>query len=83
MQVTGGNIVHFEAVCPPVSRHQGGCHVLMTDGAVKFITDSIESGDSTSAVVGFGYRVPGSGSPFGLWGSFGMRAAKEVISEEI
>ena len=31
------------------SQHQGGCHVLMGDGAVKFITDSIEAGDQTTA----------------------------------
>ena len=34
------------STAPPSSRHQGGCHVLMGDGAVKFITDSIEAGDS-------------------------------------
>ncbi len=32
------------------SFHQGGCHVLMGDGAVKFITDSIEAGDQTAPV---------------------------------
>ncbi len=31
------------------SRHQGGAHVLMADGAVKFVTDSIEAGNSNSA----------------------------------
>ncbi len=31
------------------SRHQGGAHVLMGDGAVKFVTDSIESGNLSSA----------------------------------
>jgi prepilin-type processing-associated H-X9-DG protein len=34
----------------PSSRHQGGCHVLMGDGAVKFITDSIEAGSPTTLV---------------------------------
>ncbi|EMI56682.1 DUF1559 domain-containing protein [Rhodopirellula sallentina] len=72
-------------VLPAGSRHQGGCHVLMGDGAVKFITDSIEAGNQNSAVVAW----PGTGldygvkSPFGLWGSLGTRAAKEVISEEL
>ncbi|SMP74692.1 prepilin-type N-terminal cleavage/methylation domain-containing protein/prepilin-type processing-associated H-X9-DG domain-containing protein [Neorhodopirellula lusitana] len=63
------------------SRHQGGAHVLMSDGAVKFITDSIEAGDSTAEVVGNGL-ADGSASPFGLWGSLGTRASKEIISEE-
>jgi prepilin-type N-terminal cleavage/methylation domain-containing protein/prepilin-type processing-associated H-X9-DG protein len=66
------------------SRHQGGCHVLMADGAVKFVTDSIEAGNSNSAQVRFGggFLPPGSESPYGLWGALGTRAAKEVIKSE-
>ncbi|WP_404307322.1 DUF1559 family PulG-like putative transporter [Neorhodopirellula lusitana] len=60
------------------SRHKGGAHVLMGDGAVKFITDSIEAGSNTSAPAGAGER-----STYGLWGSLGTRASKEVIEEEI
>ena len=74
-----------EAVAPPGSRHQGGCHVLMGDGAVKFVTDSIEAGNQESAQVRVGgmFLPPGSASPFGLWGALGTRASKEVIQEEI
>ncbi|SMP59265.1 prepilin-type N-terminal cleavage/methylation domain-containing protein/prepilin-type processing-associated H-X9-DG domain-containing protein [Neorhodopirellula lusitana] len=68
------------------SRHQGGCHVLMGDGAVKFITDSIESGNQSGKPVvewaTSGNRVPGSASPYGLWGALGTRANKEVIDGE-
>ena len=68
----------------PSSRHQGGVHVLMCDGAIKFITDSIDAGDSNSAQVraGAGFLAPGSASPFGLWGALGTRAAHEVISAD-
>ena len=80
----------YNGVFPPGSRHPGGCHVLMADGAVKFITDSIEAGDSNSGVVGYddgagkkgGLLRPGSDSPFGLWGALGTRDASEVIDEE-
>ena len=68
------------------SRHQGGAHVLMGDGAVIFITDSIEAGDSRAPMVwigGSGGSAPGSMSPYGLWGSLGTRAAKEVVDEEL
>lgn len=68
------------------SRHQGGCHVLMGDGAVKFITDSIEAGDQTAGSVwlnGTGGQLPGSQSPYGLWGALGTRASNETIDEEI
>ncbi|MFG0255435.1 MAG: DUF1559 domain-containing protein [Rhodopirellula sp. JB053] len=69
---------------PAASRHKGGCHVLMGDGAVKFITDSIDAGssqDPSARVVGNG-TPNGAESPFGLWGALGTRASREVIEEE-
>ncbi len=72
-------------IVAPSSRHQGGCHVLMSDGAVKFVTDSIEAGSQNAGMVtwaGTGAQAPGSMSPFGLWGSLGTRASKEVISSD-
>jgi prepilin-type N-terminal cleavage/methylation domain-containing protein/prepilin-type processing-associated H-X9-DG protein len=73
-----------EGVLPPSSRHQGGVHVLMGDGAVKFITDAIEAGNQQSAMVGAAAPLlaPGSKSPYGLWGSLGTRASKETISTD-
>ena len=65
------------------SRHQGGTHVLMGDGAVKFVTDSIEAGNSQAGMVwatGTGGQSAGSQSPYGLWGALGTRASAEVIS---
>jgi len=67
---------------PPSSRHQGGCHVILADGAVKFITDSIESGNQNSPTVHFnlaGCLPPGTSSPYGLWGALGTRANKETL----
>ena len=78
----------------PGSRHQGGAHILMGDGAVIFITDSIEAGDSHGTTVftnsaGVSSNsinpttVPGCQSPFGLWGALGTRANKETIQEQL
>ncbi|MFG0291187.1 MAG: DUF1559 domain-containing protein [Rhodopirellula sp. JB044] len=67
------------------SRHQGGAHVLMGDGAVRFVTDSIEAGDSRAGMVfniSWAAQRPGIASPYGLWGSLGTRAAKEIIDAE-
>jgi hypothetical protein len=51
----------------------------MGDGAVIFITDSIEAGDpSSSARLAAGIK-----SPFGLWGSLGTRASGETIEEQL
>lgn len=64
------------------SRHQGGAHVLMGDGAVKFVTDSIEAGNSGAQPTN-PWTVQGQRSPFGLWGALGTRANKETISTEL
>ncbi|MCO8122943.1 DUF1559 domain-containing protein [Stieleria sp. TO1_6] len=63
----------------PSSHHQGGCHILMGDGAVTFISDSIEAGNQSSPVPS--NVTPGIESPFGLWGALGTKASKEVIQE--
>ena len=67
------------------SRHQGGAHVLLSDGAVKFITDSIEAGGGRSIRDGgtIPGEQPGAQSPYGLWGALGSRAGKETIEEEL
>ena len=67
---------------PASSRHPGGAHVLMADGAVTFITDSIEAGDQRAEPIHLNNR-PGAKSPFGLWGALGTRAAREVIAEQL
>jgi len=56
----------------------------MGDGAVKFITDSIEAGSATANMVTYyGDSAPiGAASPYGLWGALGTRANKEVIDQE-
>ena len=68
------------------SRHQGGAHILMGDGAVIFITDSIEAGDSNIGTVrrnGAGPRTPGSKSPYGLWGALGTKNGRESVEEQL
>lgn len=70
----------------PSSRHQGGAHILMGDGAVIFMTDSVEAGDRNHGMViwnGNGDRGPGAASPYGLWGALGTRANREQIDESL
>lgn len=67
------------------SRHQGGTHVAMGDGAVIFMTDSVECGYSGGTVTqnGTNELSPGSPSPFGLWGALGTRDQNEIIDEAL
>ena len=89
-EVCGGNNAGQTGMFPPSSRHQGGAHVLMSDGAVIFITDSVEAGNSRSpnvwqngTITTSPANVPGSLSPYGLWGALGTRTAKENVEEQL
>lgn len=66
------------------SRHQGGAHVAMADGAIKFFTDSIDAGYDNPSVIlgGEGEQAPGNPSNFGLWGALGTRDQGELIDSE-
>ncbi len=75
---------HFSGLMSAGSHHQGGAHILMSDGAVKFVTDSIDTGNSQASSPssrGLFYTPEGSASPYGLWGALGTRGNKEVIDQ--
>jgi prepilin-type N-terminal cleavage/methylation domain-containing protein/prepilin-type processing-associated H-X9-DG protein len=68
------------AYLPPSSRHTGGVHVAMADGAVRFVSDSIDSGSQTTPVP---QTVNNENQPsaYGVWGSLGSRAGGETLGE--
>ncbi|EMI21184.1 protein containing DUF1559 [Rhodopirellula maiorica SM1] len=45
----------------------------MGDGAVKFVTESIEAGDQNEVPYGSRNPKPGYESPYGLWGALGPK----------
>ncbi len=66
-------------VLPPSSRHQGGAQICFGDGAVRFITDSVDAGRPDQPTVYEGSpNSPPCESPFGVWGAMGTRASGEL-----
>lgn len=61
-------------ILTPASRHAGGVNALLADGSVRFISESIDTGDQHATPVTSGP------SPYGVWGALGTRAGGEVAS---
>ena len=62
------------------SRHTGGAQVLMMDGAVRFVSENINTGNQAAAIP----SDTGSGtSPYGVWGAIGTRSGGEVVGESV
>lgn len=66
-------------VCSTSSRHQGGAQAAFADGAVRFISEAIDTGSIFTPTAYVGSKTsPGSESPFGVWGAMGTRASAEL-----
>ena len=61
---------------------------MMGDGAVIFMTDSVDTGDLTHGTIvrsggALPTQMPGSPSPYGLWGALGTRDMGEQVEEQL
>ncbi|HUQ68680.1 MAG TPA: DUF1559 domain-containing protein [Planctomycetaceae bacterium] len=78
-----------DGIYEPSSVHTGGVHALMADGAVRFISENIDSGnsacpppDSNNYPSPPPAGCPAKGtSPYGVWGALGSRAGGEPTGD--
>ncbi len=58
------------------SDHPGGVNVAMADGSVRFISETIDTGNL--AIVAPSPTTPGP-SPYGVWGALGTKSGGETV----
>ena len=75
---TNVNADSTHAALAPSSLHVGGVHVLMADGAVRFVSENIDTGDLSQASPSPSSTVA---SPYGTWGALGTKDCEEIIGE--
>ena len=66
----------YWGIFPPNSHHPGGVNGLLADGAVRFFSETIDTGDLTATEP----ALTGNGeSPYGVWGALGSRSGGEAL----
>ncbi len=67
-----------DVIATVTSYHKGGAHVLMTDGAVRFITENVDAGNKNwNRSPADWCGTQGDESPYGVWGAMGTRNGSE------
>ncbi len=66
---------YWGAIYPPNSYHSGGVNVGMADGSVRFVSDTIDTGNLSATST----QCTGK-SPYGVWGAMGTPQGGETVS---
>jgi len=68
-----GNADSAGSIVPPSSNHPGGVMGAMADGSVRFISETIDTGNLAAA------PMTNGPSPYGVWGAMGSKAGGEAM----
>lgn len=63
-----------DSIISATSHHTGGVHCLLADGAVRFVSSNINSGNLTVAPTT-------AASPYGVWGALGTMSGTETVGD--
>jgi prepilin-type N-terminal cleavage/methylation domain-containing protein len=79
---TNGNADNTDIVLPPTSGHFAGVNVAFCDASVRFISETIDCGDTSTvqsggATIGSSSRSP---SPYGVWGALGTKSSSDSLA---
>jgi prepilin-type processing-associated H-X9-DG protein len=66
---------------PPQSFHPGGVNAGMADGSVRFISETINTGDLSQPEAQGWSTSRAVASPYGVWGALGSIEGGEVVNE--
>jgi prepilin-type processing-associated H-X9-DG protein len=66
-----------DGIFNPDSYHPGGINAGMADGSVRFIADTINTGNLGAPMPRFGNLGP---SPYGVWGALGSKQGGEAVT---
>jgi len=88
IQCAAGAAEQSNAIMTVSSFHSGGVNVVMADGSVRFISDTIDNGNLvdvagnplTTNATSLGRLGAGGRSPFGTWGALGSMNGGESAS---
>lgn len=72
----------YSGVISATSRHLDGVNVLMGDGALRYVSNTIDAGSGRNQSVCWDHRNPFTESPYGVWGAMGTCDSKEIIPSE-
>lgn len=64
----------YAYVAGPTSNHTGGCNVCFLDGSVRFVNETVDTGDLSTAPIRKGE------SPYGVWGAMGSAEGRDIVN---